>query len=162
MSKYVCVTCSSWFETMDDVKAHKRKKVCLQVVKDRADKKRELRAAQDAERRAKIAGFPVDNTEEIKPVVNVNIVNNTEGEVTVEKSSVSENESEININVTSTETETQPNESAPELEEVHVEDFKTFLVEKCDVKVQKVSRAKLEKLKDGFGEHIPAFLETLK
>lgn len=157
MSTYVCVTCSSWFETMDKLKAHKKNKECLSVITARAAEKKILRAKQDAERKEKLSGaeVPQDKVEPtiVKEDVKVDIINNTENEVVT-----TQTDDEISIEDAEN---VGKEESTIEFSEEHVEAFKSFLVDECDVKVQKVSRAKFEKLKEGFGEFIPAFLEKL-
>lgn len=146
---FVCVTCSSWHSTREALKIHKSKKECLQVVKDRADEKKKLRALADAERKAKLSGSsdPVKNTEPKK--------------VTEPKKEASVVTDEIETKVDSAEVETtttseEVNEDASVFD---ADGFKKYLVDECDVKIQKISRMKEEKLKGTYEEFLPSFLE---
>lgn len=151
MSVYVCTTCSSWFDTTEELKVHKKKKECLKVVQERMAKKKSLRAQQDAERKAKISGTPgvvakKEPTEDAKVIT-----------TTAPKEEIETKVDSADAEITSTSEEvTNEDNSEPAFD---TNGFKDYLVENCDIKVQKVSRMKEGKLKETFEEFLPAFLE---
>ena len=148
----LCIQCNSWFNNQQELNVHKSRKECAKIIRERSEAKKVVRAQQDAERKAKLEGSPkaVEKKESVK-----------EAKVITTPAP----EKEIETKVDSAEAEgTSTSEEVTDDNQVAVFDadaFKTYLVEHCDVKIQKVSRMKEDKLKTTFEDQLQAFEASL-
>lgn len=143
----ICSACNSWFKNFTELRNHKKRKECVEMVLNRSKEKKRIRAEQDKARRGKVT-------------INDNIIKkvkskNNKIELDQPKISISKiinAEADIKEEIVN-DTNSEINES-----KFDIVGFRKYLVDECNIKIQKVSRAGEKKLKENFEEHLETFL----
>ena len=156
---FICISCNSWFDSIESLNQHRARKECAKIVIERAEAKKVVRAQQDAERKAKLEGPLVDEVKVKEPIIDAPVKVNKE----VEVADVANDEIEIKVESAEVDITTTSEEVDEDIEVavVDTEAFKQYLVAECDVKIQKISRLGEEKLLVNYAKFLPTFKESL-